>query len=121
MTREALLELRKNINDALLPLVLEGDHDPAEQASLILGMLQAGNQDEKLFRRALETISKIDDKEQKTDFLFQLLGEVEVGLQAVDEGEQEQGAADIELQLPDEPPLVSSPDAIPTQPTRPAA
>lgn len=87
MTRETLLELRKQINDSLLPLVLDGEGDPRERADLLIGMIQAGNEDESLYRKAFEVVNNIDDTQQKTDYLFRLLGEVETSLQTIDDSE----------------------------------
>lgn len=90
MNKEALLELRKQINDSLLPLVLSADGDPQERADLLLGMIETGNHDEAVFKKAFEVVNAIEDPTQKSENLFRLLGEVESSLQGIDDAEQPQ-------------------------------
>ena len=88
MTKEELLGLRKQITDNLLPLVLEGNRDPVEQSDLLLMALRSSD-DRSLYGKAFEVINKIEDKDQKADYLLRLLDEVEAGIESIDENEQD--------------------------------
>jgi hypothetical protein len=88
MNKQTLLELRKEVSDNLLPLVLESEGPAEDRIELVMNMIRMGNADESLYRRAFDTIMTVEDKNQKAAFLFELLSEIESEIEAVESEEQ---------------------------------
>lgn len=80
--QQQLLEVKRNILDSLVPLVIESDGDPNERADTVLSIIELGNASVELFNKALEIITRIEDTSIKTDFLMRLLGNVQSELSA---------------------------------------
>lgn len=80
--QQQLLEVKRNILDNLVPLVIESNGDLGERADTVLSIIELGNASVDLFNKALEIITHIEDTSVKTDFLMRLLGSVQSELSA---------------------------------------
>lgn len=91
MDREHLIVVRQRILDSLLPLIMDGDGEPAERFSLIVSAIRAGAGTDELYDKAFEIANAIEDAGDKRAALYELLGEVEADMeQLTSPGETQQ-------------------------------
>ena len=80
--QQQLLEVKRKIITNLVPLVIDGEGEPAERADAVLSMIDFGNAAPELYEKGLEIITQIDDDTVKRDFLLRLLGSLQLDLGA---------------------------------------
>lgn len=81
MNKEELLLLRKQILDAVSPLVLNGEGDARSQLELLLGVIRSGGGGADIYRRAYELANGLEDPGDRASALLELLSEVELDIE----------------------------------------
>jgi|GEM_PF-706931 hypothetical protein len=80
MNSEQLESLRKQILQDVVPLIIGNTENGADKFTLILRLIQSGQADASLYQRAYDSASGIEDTNERTEALMQLLDEVELQL-----------------------------------------
>lgn len=112
MTNNELLSLRKQILGDIVPLVLESAPGGADQFALLLRVIQAGNANGDIYRRAYESAKQIENTDDRLEALLALLDEVDFDASRSEQSESTTAPAPVEPQAA--PQVENAPEHPPT-------
>jgi hypothetical protein len=77
MSNSELIALREQILGDVVPLVLESADSGSDRFTLLLRIIQAGNANGDIYKRAYESAKKIEDADGRLEALLALLDEID--------------------------------------------
>jgi uncharacterized membrane protein len=122
MNKEELLNIRKQIMDASLPLLLESNAAPEDRFDILLRFirLNSATKTSALYKSAYDTALSFEDSSARLDALMRLLGEVDTQLDNSSAAElataepvvaEAPASQDLEATAPQSPPAQSEESA----------
>lgn len=78
---EELKKIREQILADVVPLVIDSESGP-DQFDLILRIIQAGNANGEVYKKAYQSALKIEDRNRKLEALLALMDEIDFDLQS---------------------------------------
>lgn len=81
MKKEELVALREQILSDIVPLVLDSADDGADRFALLLRIIQAGNANGDVYKRAYASAKAIEDSNDRLSALLSLIDEIDFDTQ----------------------------------------